>query len=403
MSGVAITSLTAAEALDGSELLPLVQSGETRKITVLDVVTFADVNIANKVDRSGDYLENVQYVGFDTSISVAPSIGELAWNSNDGTLDVGLLGGSVLQLGQETLFYVKNTSGATITDGQFVMATGAVGASGKLTAAAAVADGTISPEYFLGIATQEIPDQEFGYVTHFGLVRGIDTTGAAYSETWADGDLLYANPSVVGGLTKQAPPFPGFLTPIAIVVAAGPGGSGSVFVRMKSGEYLRELHDVNIVAPVSGDVISYVSATGAWTNSDVLVQVQASVSVLQLTKVSVSSGQIWNPTITNYTETAFAPASVASYAVSLDKGTIHQIYTIDAATSVSLPAAVNGKSFVVIIYYGGTHSITWTGGTTIKWSGGVAPTASSSATAADIFAFFQDTSATYGTLVGRDF
>jgi hypothetical protein len=401
-TGIKISALTTAGTLTGDELVPVVQSGETRQTTALRIGALADVELANKVNRDRDFMTEVQYLAFDTSVVNGLDTGILSWNANDGTLDVGLLGGSILQLGQESLYYVKNPTGSTIPDGSLVMATGTVGASGKIEVGLADGSGAVSAEFLLGVATQDIPAGQFGYVTHFGLVRGLNTTGTPYGETWADNDLLYASPSTPGALTNVVPPYPGFSTPLAIVINAAPGGAGSIFVRMKSGEYLEQLHDVDVSTKASGDILLWNVATSAWTNSQALVSVQADVSVLQLTKVSVSNGDIWNPTVTNYTETVNTPASVSSYAIDLSQGTIHRLATIGAETCVSLPPAVNGKSFVVIVDYGGAHALTWTGGTTIRWPGGVAPVASSSATASDIFTFIQDTSSTYGNIFARD-
>ena len=189
------------------------------------------------------------------------------WNADDGTIDVGLFNNVVLQVGQETHFYVKNTSGATITDGSSVMATGAIGASGKITCSPAIADGTVSGEYMLGVATQDIANNAFGYVTSFGLVRGINTSGAPYGETWADGDLLYFNPTIVGGLTKVAPDAPKLRAPVAIVINASSGGAGSIFVRMKTGEDLGHLNDVYAPAPAAGNILIYDATQKRWESA----------------------------------------------------------------------------------------------------------------------------------------
>lgn len=108
-----------------------------------------------------------------------------------------------------------------------------------------------------------------------------------------------------------------------------------------------------------------------------------------------------NPTITNYTESAVTGSGTA-YSVSLTNGTVHSFTTTGNAT-VTLPAASNGKSFIVIVNYGGAHSLGWAGGTTIKWAGGAAPTPTSVSGKIDIFSFFQDGSTTYGSVVGRNF
>lgn len=254
-------------------------------------ITSINAEVSLKAYRSGDYLTNARYIEFDTSASNGNAVpGKLIWNSNDGTLDIGLYGDSILQVGQETVYYLKNGEASTISNGQLVMATSVVGNSGKLIGGLADGSGTTPAEYLLGVATQSIAAGEFGYVTQFGLVRGINATGSQYSETWASGDLLYANASILGGLTNSPPAYPAFSIPLAIVVNAV-SNSGSIFVRMKSGEYLESLHDVDISTKVGGDVISWNSSIGGWVNSQVLVETQASLSALAA-EVSTLSIQV---------------------------------------------------------------------------------------------------------------
>lgn len=191
------------------------------------------------------------------------------WNRDDGTVDVGLYGGSVLQVGQEIHYYAKNTSGILITNGSPVMFTGAIGASGKLTFGLAVADGSVPAEYMMGVATQDIADNAFGYVTSFGLVRGFNTTGAPYGEVWADGDLLYFDPVAPGTWTNIQPVAPNISVPVAVVVNSGSGGSGSIFVRMDISNSLNNLQDVYINgggSPLAGQVLIYDAAQNRWEN-----------------------------------------------------------------------------------------------------------------------------------------
>lgn len=191
------------------------------------------------------------------------------WNRDDGTMDVGLYGGSVLQVGQEIHYYAKNTSGALIANGTPVMFTGTVGASGKLTFGLAVADGSVPAGYMMGVATQDIADNEFGYVTNFGLVRGFNTTGAPYGEVWVDGDLLYFDPAAPGTWTNVQPSAPSIAVPVAVVINAGGGGSGSIFVRMKVSESLNQLQDVYINGtgtPLAGEVLIYDATQQRWEN-----------------------------------------------------------------------------------------------------------------------------------------
>ena len=190
-------------------------------------------------------------------------------NPDDGTMDVGLYGGSVLQVGQELMYYAKNTSGGLIANGTPVMFTGTVGSSGKLTFGLAVADGSVLADYMMGVATQDIANNAFGYVTSFGLVRGFNTTGAPYGEVWVDGDLLYFDPATPGTWTNVQPQAPNIDVPVAVVVNAGSGGSGSIFVRMTVAESLARLQDVYINGtgtPNDFDVLLYDATQSRWEN-----------------------------------------------------------------------------------------------------------------------------------------
>lgn len=190
----------------------------------------------------------------------------IQWNHDDGTMDVGLYGGSVLQVGQEMTYYAKNTSGSTISNGSPVMFTGAVGASGKLTFGPAVADGSVPSEYMMGVATQDIADNAFGYVTSFGLVRGFNTSGVPYGEVWSDGDLLYFDPAAPGTWTNVQPSAPNIAVPVAVVVNAATGGSGSIFVRMAISISMNDLQDVYAPTPANKDILEFDTAAGRWKN-----------------------------------------------------------------------------------------------------------------------------------------
>ena len=111
---------------------------------------------------------------------------------------------------------------------------------------------------------------------------------------------------------------------------------------------------------------------------------------------------IANPTVTNYVETLFAPAAGSSFTISLSNGTV-QRFTTNANTTITLPTSVAGKSFVIMIQYGGAHTLTWAGGSTLKWSSGITPTPTSVNGKIDIFTFFQDGTNTYGSTFGQNF
>jgi hypothetical protein len=140
-----------------------------------------------------------------------------------------------------------------------------------------------------------------------------------------------------------------------------------------------------------------------WVYNDGTNVVATTTHLTSLTVASSITNQaLTNPTVTNYIETLYAPAAGSSFTVALSDGTV-QRFTTNANTTVTLPASVAGKSFVVMIQYGGTHTLTWAGGSTLKWNAGVAPIATSVNGKIDIFSFFQDGTNTYGSTFGQNF
>lgn len=167
--------------------------------------------------------------------------------------------------------------------------------------------------------------------------------------------------------------------------AAGPTGPQGETGPAGS-ETLSGLTDTTITGtPADNEFLAYDSASGEWIN-----QTAAEAGV-----ASLSSPSFQNPTFTNYTETLHT-VSGTSLTVDLSDGTLQKLTTTGNAT-ITLPSSVAGKSFTIIVVYGGAHSITWAGGSTLKWSEGVAPTLSSSI---DIFSFVQDGTNTYGGAAG---
>lgn len=202
---IKLSQLAAASALTGSEAVPVVQGGVTKKTTTAELIPVPVTKIV-----------------FDMSSSAEPAAGEMAWNATDKTVDIGLPGGVTLQVGQELHMLVKAES--AITNGQLVMATGSDGNSGRITAAPATS--AVDGIFIIGIATQSISSGQTGYITTFGVVRDIDTDGSTVGETWAAGDVLYPHPTIAGGLTKGAHTLG---IPIALVLFAN--NNGSIFVR----------------------------------------------------------------------------------------------------------------------------------------------------------------------------
>jgi hypothetical protein len=203
--------------------------------------------------------------------------GELAINTTDGNVFYKDSDGLVQTVNQKMVFNARNTSGSSIPKGTPVMFTGTVGASGKLTFGLAVANGSVPSEYMMGVTAETIANNDFGLVVAFGLIRGFNTSGSPYSQTWADGDLLYFDPATPGGWTNVEPVAPAIHVPVAVVVNAASGGAGSIFVRMEISKRLGDAQDVFINgtgSPLAGQVLIYDAAQGRWENGTLNVATQ---------------------------------------------------------------------------------------------------------------------------------
>lgn len=194
-------------------------------------------------------------VGFDTTNVIAPSVGQMAWNIDEATVDVGL-NGAVLQVGQEQLVRVRNSTGSVIVNGTAVMATGTLGASGRITVAPANVNGS-NYKHVLGVTTESIAAGDDGFCTVFGKVRGIQTNGANYGETWVDGDVIYVKDSDGGALTKVVPTGTQVKLPIAIVINSH-ATNGTLFIRVtpidENASYTKTESD-GMFVPLSADFI----------------------------------------------------------------------------------------------------------------------------------------------------
>jgi hypothetical protein len=228
-------------------------------------------------------LQNVNEVNFDiTPASVVGGAGSLSWNNNDNTQTLQLIGNNnvELKLTQESYYRVKASS--AITKGNVVMLTGTLGSSGGLLGAPATGLTAATGYYVLGIAKESAALNGWIYVQSFGEVKGIDTSGTPVSETWVDGDVLYYNPAVTGGLTKNVPNAPNAKVQVAAVVHAD-NTNGILFVRPTFEPRLNDLSNVYAPSPSDNDLI-------VWDNTDARWESRAPSSVTAGLATSLAGG-----------------------------------------------------------------------------------------------------------------
>ena len=168
--------------------------------------------------------ESLPVVGLSVSAGTTVGIGQIAWNSDEGTADLGLNGGSVLQIGQENIRTVRNGTAGTIANGTLCMFDGTIGNSGRIKVKPFTA-GFNEAMYLYGVSTQSISSGSDGIITIEGKVRGVNTTGAAVGEVWHDEDILYAKPNDNGRMTNIMPADNELKLVVATVIHAHTSGT----------------------------------------------------------------------------------------------------------------------------------------------------------------------------------
>ena len=305
----------------------------------------------------GEFELKAGQVEFDQTPTGTNGIGVMRWNDTDGTVDLRLKGNNVtLQIGQEQVLRVVNKTATNVnlleSNYQAVRVTGAQGQRLKVDLAQATND-LLSAET-IGLVTETINNNQEGFITTSGLIRGVNTTGSLQGETWIDGDIVYLSPATAGNITNVKPLAPNHLIIIGYVVSAHIT-QGSIFVKVDNGYELDELHNVSI-------------NTGTLANNDALIY--------------ESSSQLWkNKTIA--TALGFTPASTeiiinkksASYVLELSDSNkliemeISVANTLTIPTNLSVPFP-NGTQILISQLGTGQVTITPSIGVTIRSSGG---------------------------------
>lgn len=239
-------------------------------------------------------ISSPDFIQFDAALSPLPAdaTAKLYYDNNDQfqTLVFQMNGTTVQHIGEEQFYRIK-CSGA-ITKGQVVMFAGTLGSSGGLVGAAATGLTAEQANYLLGVAHETGANNDWIFVTSFGEVKDINTTGGA--ENWVQGDVLYYNPSVTGGLTKTKPNTPNAIAVVAAVVHVGTS-NGILFVRPTFGSVLGGTDgNVQFGTLSNNDVIVYDGTDLRWEN-----RAQSTLAVGSAT--NATNFGVTNDTTTNAT------------------------------------------------------------------------------------------------------
>jgi len=270
-------------------------------------------------------IDTVPRLIFYSNQTYSGGVGAMRWNSDDGTLDLGLKGGNVtLQLGQELVQPVKHATNAGLDNGKVVYITGSSGDNKTVLYARANDEATSANT--LGLMTETVTGGNKGFCTTFGLVRNINTSNLT------EGGAVWLSKDTAGAMTAVRPEAPNNGVFIGFCVRKH-ASVGVIFVNVQNGYELEELHNVYAPSPTNGQVLTYVSSNSRWEAATVADQ--SATNEIQTLSVATNTATLSNSggsvTIAGggINSASTAGSTITVTGTEVDGSTTNEIQTID--------------------------------------------------------------------------
>jgi len=317
----------------------------TGKLIQNSVVTMSDAGAVAGVTS----LSSPDFIQFDTTATVTDATGRLYYNDEDmyQTLAFQMNGNVIQHVGEEIFYRVRLSAAAT--KGQVLMFTGTLGSSGGLTAAPATGLTFDQSNYLLGIAGESGSTNDWITVYEFGEVKEVNTSA------FTQGQVLYYDPAVTGGLTATKPNTPNAIATIAAVVHVGTS-NGVLFVRPTFGSALGGTDgNVRFGTLASGNTIIYDAVDGVWKNANLTAGTGITITNAAGSITIAASG--------GGTGDVVGPASSTDNAVARFDGTTGKLVQNSSFVVNDSGEVTTGvwKGTEITVPYGGTGVSTLTG------------------------------------------
>jgi hypothetical protein len=170
------------------------------------------------------------------------------------------------QIGMEQYVYAKSATNSGIAEGYVYYISGASGGN-KLVQLAQSNTSTAS-KATIGIATESTSGGAKGFITTFGLVRGLPNN---LFTNINEGDTLYLSATTPGRFTNVAPEAPNHRIRVGYCIRKQ-SNNNEIFVSVQLGLDVDELCDVKITDPSDGQSLVWDSTQSIWVNETVLGQ-----------------------------------------------------------------------------------------------------------------------------------
>jgi hypothetical protein len=211
-------------------------------------------------------------ITFNTAKDGTVGVGEVEYNDTQGSLIQGLKGGNVTNvIGQQLHQRVNNRTGSTLAKGTAVYLSGSQG--NRITVAKALGVTDAFSANTFGIVAESILNNQSGFVITEGLIKNINTSALV------EDSAVYLSPTVAGGLTSTKPQAPQHTVYIGVCVKSN-AGSGELFVKIRNGQELEELHNVRIDNPLNNASLYYKLNEKLWRDTTAALLVSDTASML---------------------------------------------------------------------------------------------------------------------------
>ena len=213
----------------------LASTGSTLQTNINNLSGYINSTDSNIVFTTGNqtisgtktFINNTNFSGtlnFNTANTGEVLDGQMNWNNDYGTLQIGMNNGEVINpVGFKSFYRVK--AAENIRKGKVVMTLGGVGNSEYILAREAQNIG-ISGQLIMGVSAEEILANNYGDVTAFGPVRGVNTS------SYPVDSILYFDTASTGEFTNIPPQAPN--PRIIVALNTTSTNNGIVFVRVGS-------------------------------------------------------------------------------------------------------------------------------------------------------------------------
>ena len=259
-----------------------------------------------------------------------------AWDSGNGTLEVGLKGGNVsYKYGQQEFVRAYNGSGSAMTKGQVVYIVGAQG--NRVDVRLAKADAESTSAGTIGFVAESIANGAEGWVQVSGTLPKLDTS------TFTAGVPIYLSAATAGAYTTTRPTAPNHTVILGWVERVS-ATVGSFYVKVDNGYELDELHNVLITSAASGNTLIYDAVAGVWENANLtagtgisVTNGAGSITIANTGVTSVATGT----GLTGGTITTTGTISLANTAVTAGTYT-NATVTVDAQGRITSASSGSG-------------------------------------------------------------